>query len=153
MSRHISVTDTAKLIRAALKAEFPSTKFSVRSKSYSMGASITVHWTDGPTVGRVRSVTDKFEGASFDGMIDLKSYVKREFEGEEVHFGADYVFTDRRVSDEHWRTVAGIVAKRFGVEAPASPSDATFMRVPHAGDEFFSTLVHRAMWDRESVCG
>jgi len=31
---YLSVTETAKLIRAALKRSFPRTKFSVRSRSY-----------------------------------------------------------------------------------------------------------------------
>jgi len=45
---YVSVAETAKLVRAALKAAFPGITFSVRSKSYSMGASISVRWTDGP---------------------------------------------------------------------------------------------------------
>ena len=44
--RYISLADTAKLVRAALAANFPGTKFYVRSDSYSGGASIDV-WYDG----------------------------------------------------------------------------------------------------------
>jgi len=39
-----SAADTAKLVRAALKRSLPATRFSVRSKTYSAGASIDVSW-------------------------------------------------------------------------------------------------------------
>ena len=68
---YFSVTDTAKLIRKALKAEFPRVKFSVRSDSYAGGASVRISWTDGPTVDRVDAIVKPFESKSFDGMIDM----------------------------------------------------------------------------------
>lgn len=106
--RSISLVDTAKMLRGALKAEFPGTKFSVRSKSYSGGASITASWTDGPTSAAVQKVCDRYNGAEFDGMIDLKSYkdsIITTADGmETVSFGADYVFTRREFSDEFMAT-------------------------------------------------
>jgi hypothetical protein len=39
MADYISVTDTAKIVRQELKKHFPGVVFSVRSSSYSMGAS------------------------------------------------------------------------------------------------------------------
>ena len=74
MTRYISCTETAKLIRAALKKHFPKTKFSVRSSTYSGGASITVKWTDGPTAKLVESITSAYSGKGFDGMIDMAYY-------------------------------------------------------------------------------
>ena len=47
--RYLTAAETAKLIRKALKASFPGVKFSVRSKSYSMGASVNVSYIDGPS--------------------------------------------------------------------------------------------------------
>lgn len=73
-SVHISTTDTAKCIRATLKAKFPRTKFSVRSSMYSGGSSIRVSWTDGPTDKLVSAYLAPFEGAGFDGSIDMKFY-------------------------------------------------------------------------------
>ncbi len=70
---YLSCADTAKLVRAALKKKFPDVKFSVRSSTYSMGASISVGWTLGPTTKEVDEVVGGFEGSSFDGMNDLKS--------------------------------------------------------------------------------
>ncbi len=99
MTEYISVTDTAKLVRKALKANWPTTKFSVISKSYSMGASITIFWTDGPTDKAVEEKVKCFEGASFDGMIDLKSYHDSILDGRKVQFDADYVFTQRNISN------------------------------------------------------
>src|SRR5262245_14811901 len=70
--KYLSCAETAKLIRAQLKTEFPGVKFSVKSKTYSGGASITVGWTDGPTGKAVDEVVQVFSGAGFDGMIDMK---------------------------------------------------------------------------------
>jgi|SRR5579859_4473767 len=73
--RYLTCAETAKLIRLALKREFPGQKFSVRSHVYAGGASINVDWTDGPTDDAVSAVTSAYSGAGFDGMIDLKYYV------------------------------------------------------------------------------
>jgi hypothetical protein len=102
--RRIDLVDVAKLIRKTLKAEFPGIKFSVRSERYSMGASIDVRWTDGPSERAVRAFTDLYEGADFDGMIDLKSYkdsiLTTEDGAEVVKFGVDFVVPQREISDE-----------------------------------------------------
>lgn len=71
-STYLSAAETAKLLRKQLKLKFPGIKFSVRSKTYSLGASIDISWTDGPTTNQVEPVTNPFAGAGFDGMIDLK---------------------------------------------------------------------------------
>ena len=68
--KYLTCAETAKLIRKDLKANFPGVKFSVRSDTYSMGASIRVKYTDGPAEADVKAVTDKYVGAGFDGMID-----------------------------------------------------------------------------------
>jgi hypothetical protein len=73
-SYYLTVAETAKLVRAALKREFPGVKFSVRSSSYAGGAAIDVTWTDGPQDDAVKAVTGRYSGADFDGMIDLKTY-------------------------------------------------------------------------------
>lgn len=115
--RYISVVDTAKLLRSALRQRFPGVKFSVRSSKYSGGASIRVHWTDGPTETEVRELTDLYTGASFDGMQDLKSYhdsilVDEDGTPELVHFGADYIFENREVSDEFLAVAAEWIDRR-----------------------------------------
>jgi len=73
-SYYMSCAETAKLVRAGLKKAFPGQKFSVRSHTYSGGASIDVRWTDGPQEADVKAVAGRYNGAGFDGMIDLKTY-------------------------------------------------------------------------------
>jgi hypothetical protein len=99
MSESISLTDTAKIMRAELKKEFPGVQFSVRSKGYSMGCSITVSWADGPDSSAVDNIVKQFEGASFDGMVDLKSYHDSTWQGKSVSWGPDYVFTQRTITN------------------------------------------------------
>lgn len=104
---YLTCSDTAKLLRTALKTAFPGVKFSVRSDTYSGGASIRVRWTDGPFTKDVDAIAQRYAGATFDGSIDLKEYHTDlvHFEGEEmprlVRFGSDFVFTDRDLSPEY----------------------------------------------------
>ncbi len=72
MTEYLSRAETAKLVRKILKTAFPGTKFSVRSDTYSGGASVDIRWTDGPNREAVESVVKHYEGATFDGMQDLK---------------------------------------------------------------------------------
>ncbi len=72
--RRLSVVETARVLRPVLRRHFPGVKFSVRSESYAHGASITVAWFGGPSRNAVREVTSQYEGAHFDGTIDLMTY-------------------------------------------------------------------------------
>lgn len=116
--RYLTAAETAKLIRKALKASFPGVKFSVRSKSYSMGASVNVSYIDGPTKEAVSQVTDAFRGSDFDGMIDLKTYRGAQLvNGELVSFGADYVFVEREFSEALFAAHTNAFAKRWALDA------------------------------------
>lgn len=102
--RYLTCAETAKLLRAALKAAHPGVKFSVKSQTYSGGASIRVGWTDGPTARTVDSLVRLYTGGSFDGMTDSMSYHDTLLAGpdgmpERVHFGADFIFTERQTSE------------------------------------------------------
>ena len=99
MTKHYTAAETAKHVRQALKEAFPSIKFSVQSKSYSGGASINICWTDGPTPDQVESIAGCFEGATFDGMTDYKGGKVHRVNGESVHWGADFIFYNRDLSD------------------------------------------------------
>jgi hypothetical protein len=68
-----TVTETAKKIRAALKAAFPAVKFSVRSESYSMGSSVNISWTDGPTEKQVEKIVSAHESIDRDGYGEILS--------------------------------------------------------------------------------
>lgn len=117
MSTYISCADTAKLIRKALKENFPGVKFSVRSDTYSGGASIDVKWLDGPAAPSVEEVVIQFKGATFDGMTDMKSYHTSSLNGEEVHFGADFVFCKRSLSRTFIDTIVPQFCKKYGVNS------------------------------------
>jgi len=161
MTKHYSVTETAKLIRAALKEAFPETKFSVRSSSYSMGASIDVSWTDGPISAQVDLIVKGFAGASFDGMQDLKSHHSSMLNGEKVSFGADYVHTSREVSKakvaaiaalleakgrDHWLTIcvqAGHPFPTRAVQRHDNAQDVALVARFDLDDDDACTLRHR----------
>jgi len=96
---YISVTDTAKLIRLVLKESFPGVKFSVKSSKYSGGASVDIHYTDGPQEKIIMEAVDCFSGAYFDGMIDYQGTVYATLDGQPVRFGANFVFANQTHSD------------------------------------------------------
>jgi|SRR5215469_3388635 len=93
-----SVAESAQFIRKALKAAFPSITFSVRSSSYSGGGHVTVSWFDGPTSKAVEEVCKSFEGSTFDGMQDLRTYHDHVVNGKRVHYGNDSTSCNRRLS-------------------------------------------------------
>jgi len=68
---YISAVETAKLVRKALKNDFPGVKFSVKTSTYSGGASVRVRYTDGPRKAEVHATATQYEGGGFDGMIDM----------------------------------------------------------------------------------
>jgi len=72
--KYLSCAETAKLVRTALKKNFPEVKFSVRSNVYSGGASIDVSWVLGPTTKEVDAVAGQYESAGFDGSIDMETH-------------------------------------------------------------------------------
>lgn len=156
-TEYLTCAETAKLLRAALKAEFPGVKFSVRSHTYSMGASIDVSWTDGPFTHEVQSTLDLYKGATFDPMIDLKSYhssllASPDGTVREVHFGADYVFGHRSLSPEYTARLVAIIEagtrRRFDPNAPMGNTwydvvDVDGRAACPRGDEYGSTLLLR----------
>ena len=73
MTKRIDAKTTAKALRAELKRRWPHVKFSVRG---SRSQSVDVSWTDGPSAEEVNPVAKLYEGATFDPMIDLETYVQ-----------------------------------------------------------------------------
>jgi len=110
---YISCADTAKLVRQALKESFPTIKFGVRSKTYSGGASIDVSWVDGPTSEQVKRITNAFEGAYFDGMIDHKGSIYHRLDGQPVQFMANFIFERREHSDAAIMHALGRVCREY----------------------------------------
>ena len=115
-SRRIDTAEVAGIIRRELKAKWPTQQFSVRSRRYSGGSSIDVSWTDGPPEKAVDAVVQNFAGADFDSMVDLKSYHNSLYQGESVHFGADFVFTNRSFSPEGEAVVKAKIMAKWGID-------------------------------------
>lgn len=61
----------AAAIKAELKTLYPLVKFSATSDSFSMGDSVHVSWTDGPTDSEVDNIIKKYQYGSFNSMEDL----------------------------------------------------------------------------------
>ncbi len=169
-TRYLTVTETAKLVRQTLAKHFPNTKFSVRSKSYSGGASIDIFWTDGERAKTVEAIVKGFEGRSFDGMNDLASnqdswllpdgtadlaYRPDSYGGsipgfvsdaphpnaEMVHFGANYVFCNRHISDFDRREVEALAYIRQHCNCTGTPPSDMF------GNEWVNNLARQMAWD------
>jgi len=119
-SRYEGAAKTASRVREILKKEFPKTKFSVTSQRYAGGSSVHVDWTDGPLTKNVESKVKWLEGATFDGMTDMKSYrdvVVTDPDGTKVRIrGADYVQCQRRMSPERKKLLVSLVVKKYGEE-------------------------------------
>src|SRR5260221_14513794 len=114
----LTCAQTAKLLRQALKEAFPTTKFSVRSASYAGGASIDVHWTDGPTAKQVQAICNRFEGADFDGVQDLKTSKEHVVKEQRIHYGADCVFAHHALSVALLTKRARACCMQFGCDIP-----------------------------------
>lgn len=121
--KYLSCAETSKLARLILKETFPGIKFSVRSDTYSMGASMRVGWTDGPTEKQVKHAVEPLEGAYFDGMIDYKGYISAELDGESVHFGADFIFCDRMYSEQTTQAIINRLAIKYHASNTPSAED------------------------------
>jgi len=64
----------AAAIREELKTKFKGVKFSVTSDNFSMGNSVHISWTDGPTEDEVSAITSKYQYGHFNGMEDIYEY-------------------------------------------------------------------------------
>ena len=143
--RWIDTREVAKLIRKHLKANFAGVKFSVRMNRYAGGSSIDIVWTDGPTSEQVEKVTGPFQGARFDGMIDLQYCASQWYcdehgarvaetyghgngldaigdsrccaKAEHVNMGGSYVHKRRELSAEFTAELAVQVRKESGMDA------------------------------------
>lgn len=61
----------AAAIKAELTSIYPNIKFSVTSESFSMGNSVHVGYTDGPTSNQIDDIIKKYQYGHFNGMEDL----------------------------------------------------------------------------------
>lgn len=137
---YYSPAETAQLVRAALKAQFPRVRFSVKTHVYAGGATVNVKWTDGPTSDMVELVAKPFAGSTFDGSIDLKSSIHRVNEaGEVVRYGADFVSCHRSISEALGAKALVAVRRKFEqefAEVKLVPADG-FARLNDVADRIY----------------
>lgn len=149
-----SCADTAKRVRKILKARFPGVTFSVRSKTYSGGASINVSWTAGPTEEQVSKYTHEFEGATFDGMIDLKSVrvsqvADRDGTITDISHGADYIFCNRHIPEQVWVDEANVMLIRFGRDVRVQTMEDVCKCRERIGNDWLQQAVGRELRKKE----
>ncbi len=83
-------------IKAELTSLYPHIKFSVKSESFSMGDSVHVNWTDGPTSDEVNDIIKKYQYGHFDGMTDMYENTNSRSDIPQ----SKYVSGSRSISDE-----------------------------------------------------
>ena len=124
-------TQSARDVRKVLKAEYPNIKFSVRVKRFSMGSSVNIIWTDGPTEKEVADKTAHLKG------------------GEYLN---EYIMPHRRISRQVMIAASEACARHYGVPVPEvkggelNPYLTSLALVGIAGSEAFCDRVHRATW-------
>jgi hypothetical protein len=99
--QYLNAKGTAALLRRVLRATFPATKFTVHTSRGAGTSSVSIGWTDGPSVAHVNELTRQFQAGSFDGMTDMyendaSRYV--EVDGVLYRPNCRYVFTSRECS-------------------------------------------------------
>ena len=94
------LAEKSRELKKELKNKFKGVKFSVRSGS----SSITVRWTDFPTVEAVQEIANKYESVRYD-----------EYTGEILCGGNTFVFTENSWSDDMKEAIKENIINRFGL--------------------------------------
>jgi hypothetical protein len=124
---------TAKMIKTRLTALYPKVKFSVKSDTFSMGDSVDIRWTDGPTQEAVNKITKQYQHGSFDGMQDMYNY--EAIDSSLGCNGAKYVFCHRNTSAEYKAKLHAKAEEKYG---KLNPNDHSYyQRLADIEKEFF----------------
>ena len=94
------LAEKSRELKKELKNKFKGVKFSVRSGS----SSITVRWTDFPTVEAVQEIANKYESVRYD-----------EYTGEILCGGNTFVFTENSWSDDMKENIRENIINRYGL--------------------------------------
>lgn len=128
-TEHLSVKDTAREMRKALKAAWPTVKFSLTMSRGTGYGWLDLDWTDGPVESDVLALDGGFQDSYFDGMDD--GYHRT----GNARYSCCGVCSQRRYSPaaEQWAR-AQVVAHpgRWGHgNDPVNPSDPDYYAVRH----------------------
>lgn len=114
----VDYKDSKKLLVAALKATFPTVKFSIKRH----GGSVDVGWVNGPTQKEVQAVTQKFEGKHTDYTGDYVDPSYHEVEGQSYHYALGFIFVGRDFTEEFLEAVWSAYTEKFGISALGKPA-------------------------------
>jgi hypothetical protein len=100
---YLSVGNSAKILASYIKAKFPHIKIERSSSSFANGNDIRIYVPNAndEEFEQIRTICNKFEEGTFDGMTDSYDYKDKSerlrfyYNGEELDVGAKYVFVDR----------------------------------------------------------
>ena len=95
------LSEKSRELKKELRNKFKGVKFSVRSGS----SSITVSWTDFPTVEAVQEIANKYESVRYD-----------EYTGEILCGGNTFVFTENSWSDDMKKAIKENLIIKYGIE-------------------------------------
>lgn len=87
-----TTVETAKLIRAELKATFPTIKFSVRKEHYGV---LNISFDGNKEIkNQVDEIAAKYECGSFDGMTDSHSYSSKRVGDLLIDYSTRFIFVN-----------------------------------------------------------
>lgn len=127
----------AKSIRKELKSKFKGVKFSVRSKSYSMGSSVDVSWENGPTQNEVSAIINKYQYGDFDGMTDSYNYRS---DRPKTEGSAKHVFANRTIPNDQRDAMIRALCVKCGAEYNDSAPYNTRIH-----DQYADSIVNKIM--------
>lgn len=104
----------AKLVRAELKEKFPNIKFSVQSKTYSMGDNVDISYTDGVPCDQVDKVVRKYQYGEFNGMEDMYEQTNCRDDISQTK----YLFVNRTLSPEKREEIKKELVGKWGINNP-----------------------------------
>ncbi len=130
--RWLDAPQIAWLVRTALKEAFPGAKFSVTSDRYSMGSSVRVSWTNGPSTRLVAALVRRFEGKGFDGQTDSEFSRKLTLDGQPCRFGS-WISCSRTLCPV-WQARADRIAAVTGTTQHGKLSDRMAARPSRTAD-------------------
>ncbi len=112
----------AKEIRKVLKVTFAKTKFKVNSSNYSMGNSVNVSWTNGPTTDQVEGSIKHFQYGHFDGMTDCYEYSNSREDIPQTKF----LSCNRELSEDVVRKHGEEMARKYELDMPREDLGMSF---------------------------
>lgn len=132
----------AKEIRVILNKQFPNTKFRVRSDNFSMGDSVDVEWTDGPTSEAVDKHIAHYQYGNFNGMEDIYEYTNRRDDIPQTK----YLHTDRNISADVYKNIVAELNEKWGWNLQVEVNQYGSAHVTndfHTGSDWASSYIRR----------